>query len=163
MRFRCGNTWSGQLPSWNLKMPPIRARPKGKKSGQNASSFDLRTEVVCGNRLTTSQWNGCSDGQDRPDRGWRVLDASFTGSSSPVDWMVPDLRTNRRQDRCTSERRVNPTTMSSAATVFVTKPKLPGSATIRPPAYASWRSKAIAAKACRLACLFDWLFYHEQP
>ena len=41
---------------------------------------------ICGNRLTTSQWNECSDGRDRPDRGRRVLDASSTGSSSPVDW-----------------------------------------------------------------------------
>ena len=72
--------------------------------------------------------------------------------------MVPDQRTKPAARSVHQRRRVNPTTMSFAAAVFVTKPKLPGSATIRPPACASWRSQGHrchglqARLPVRLAC-----------
>ena len=144
----------------------IRARPKGKKSGQNAPSFDLRTEVVsiCGNRLTTSQWNGCSDCRDRPNRGRRVLDASSTEKPFTTwsGWYPTNEQTGGKIGAPANLESTRPPCLPQRPSLLRSQSYLGAQQ------YGRLRTrfgapKAIAAMACRLACLFDWLVYHEQP
>ncbi len=152
----------------DLKMQPIGARPRGKKSSRNAPEFDLRTELY---RITGIDWSQIN-GIDVLTAQTVIAEAGADLSAFPTEkqfasWLglsptneqsgakILNRRTRKVVNRATVAFR------NAAATLLRSQSYL--GAQYRRLRTRLGAPKAITAMARKLACLFYRLIKHGQP